>query len=62
MSEHNGNPNTDFFSLLLVAFIVMKLAHIGDVAQWSWWLVLSPLWAGLALALIVFVIFYAVRR
>ena len=29
-------------SLLGIAFIVMKLAEIGAVADWSWWWVLSP--------------------
>ena len=28
--------------LLAVAFIVLKLC---DVIEWSWWWVLSPLWA-----------------
>ncbi len=30
-----------FWSLLSVAFIVLKLC---DVIAWSWWWVLSPLW------------------
>lgn len=40
-------------SLLLVAFIVLKLTHVID---WSWWWVLSPLWIPLALivALLLF--------
>jgi hypothetical protein len=35
--------------LLAVLFIGLKLAAIGVVATWSWWLVLLPLWGGLAL-------------
>ena len=40
-------------SLLLVAFIVMKLC---GVITWSWWLVLSPLWAPIALILVILLI------
>lgn len=36
--------------LLLVAFIVLKLTK---VINWSWWWVLSPLWVGPAIVLIV---------
>ena len=31
---------------LTVAFVVLKLTGFID---WSWWLVLAPLWAGLAI-------------
>jgi hypothetical protein len=30
-----------FFTLLAVAFIVLKLTSVID---WSWWWVLAPLW------------------
>lgn len=39
-------------SLLLVAFIVLKLCHVID---WSWWWVLSPLWISAALVLVIVV-------
>jgi len=35
-------------SMLLVAFIVLKLTN---VISWSWWWVLSPLWLPLAIVL-----------
>jgi hypothetical protein len=40
-----------FTSLLLIAFIVLKLCNVID---WSWWWVLSPAWitAGIALLLL----------
>lgn len=38
-----------FFGLLAILFIGLKLAAIGPVAAWSWWWVLSPLWAPLVL-------------
>ena len=40
-------------SLLLVAFIVLKLC---GVITWSWWLVLSPLWAPIIIGLILLLI------
>ncbi len=36
--------------LLLVAFIVLKLC---GVITWSWWWVLSPLWIGFAIAVVI---------
>lgn len=35
--------------MLLVAFIVMKLAGIGEVAHWYWGWVLLTLWVRIAL-------------
>jgi len=40
-------------SVLLVVFIVLKL--VGVIA-WSWWLVLTPLWVGIALWIIIIII------
>lgn len=38
-----------FLSLLLLLFVGLKLADIGLVADWSWWLVMAPLWVPIAL-------------
>ena len=40
----------NFSSLLLLAFIVLKLCN---VITWSWWWVLSPVWIPIALGLII---------
>lgn len=40
-------------TLLLIAFIVLKLCH---VIEWSWLWVLSPLWIPLALSIIIIAI------
>lgn len=40
-------------SLLGVAFIVLKLCN---VIEWSWWWVLSPIWASILLSLSVIVL------
>lgn len=45
---------TSFSTLLQVAFIVLKLCGIID---WSWWWVMSPLWIGLSLVVLVFAVF-----
>jgi small Trp-rich protein len=37
------------FGAVFVVFLVMKLAQIGAVADWSWWWVTSPLWIGTTL-------------
>ena len=62
MSFRKGNEMSDSktasgggTSLLLVAFIVLKLT---GVIAWSWWWVLSPMWIPLALvALLLLFIF-----
>ena len=52
MKKNNVNVNIGglFSTLLLVAFIVLKLCH---VIEWSWLWVLSPLWIPLAIAIII---------
>lgn len=40
-------------SVLLIVFIVLK---VTNVINWSWGLVLLPLWIGLGIVAIVFVI------
>jgi hypothetical protein len=39
-----------FAGLLAIVFIALKL---GGVIGWSWWWVLSPLWIGYAIALLI---------
>ena len=51
MSDDNSpSGGVGFASLLAIAFIVLKLCHVID---WSWWWVLSPLWIGVFLAVVV---------
>ena len=47
----NVNIGGLFSTLLLVAFIILKLCH---VIEWAWVWVLAPLWIPLALWLIIF--------
>jgi len=51
MSENpNRSGGVSFVSLLLLLFIGLKL---GNVIGWSWWWVLAPAWAPLALVLLL---------
>lgn len=51
MSNNNSSSGgVGFSSLLLIAFIVLKLC---GVINWSWWWVLSPAWIGAGVVLIL---------
>lgn len=39
----------NLFGLLGLLLIGLKLAEVGVVATWSWWLVLLPIYGGLGL-------------
>lgn len=45
-----ASGGSGFLSLLLLAFIILKLTHVID---WSWWWVLSPFWIPLGIWLIL---------
>lgn len=50
-----------FFDVLLLINIVLKLVGVID---WSWWVVLWPLWISLAIVLgiIIFIIWYIIKK
>jgi len=47
------NSGIGFFGLLTIAFIVLKLCKVID---WSWWLVLLPMWIGFAIGIIAIIV------
>lgn len=56
MSAGNGSSGTggiSFMGALALIFITLKLTGTID---WSWWLVLAPLWVGFGLVLVLFAI------
>jgi len=53
MSSERTTISGRGYSLLLVAFIVLKLTGAID---WSWWWVLSPIWIPLALVVAVLIL------
>lgn len=44
------------FGLVFIVFLILKLAEIGQVANWSWWWVTAPLWAPLLLVIGIFIV------
>lgn len=42
-----------FLGLLFIVFLVLKLTKVID---WSWWYVSMPLWIGLAVVALVFIV------
>jgi hypothetical protein len=42
-----------FLNLLTLIFVVMKLAAVGVVATWSWWLVFLPTIIAVSIAIFI---------
>ena len=42
-------------TLLTIAFVVLKLCKVID---WSWWWVLSPLWIGVLIVILICIVAY----
>ncbi len=60
MSDSSSKSGSiGFGSLLLLLFIALKLT---GVIAWSWWWVMSPLWAPLLICLVVLLIVAAVSK
>ena len=58
MTEKQNNRGTDItLSLLLVAFVVLKLCGVID---WPWIWVLAPVWIPLAIAAVALTVIFAV--
>ncbi len=60
----NNNNNTSytglsFLDVLLVVFIALKIAK---VINWSWWLVLLPLWIQIGLVIIIMIVIYIISK
>ena len=47
-------------TIIFLIFLVMKLAKIGDVANWSWWWVTSPLWIPVLLGITIFGVIFLI--
>ena len=55
MSNSSSNYGIGFIGVLTVAFIVLKLCNVID---WSWWIVLSPIWGELIVIAIIVIAYY----
>ena len=40
--------------IIFLIFMVLKLVGIGEVANWSWWWVTSPLWIPALIGVVIF--------
>lgn len=58
MENSNLKGGSFFLEALLVAFIVLKLCGVID---WSWWVILLPLWAPIVLAIAVIAVIIIIR-
>lgn len=54
MSDNSTSGGIGFSSLLQLTFIILKLCK---VISWSWWWVLSPTWIGIALVMLICIVF-----
>jgi hypothetical protein len=50
MADKHSSGGIGFYGLLTIVFITLKLTH---VIAWSWWWVLAPMWAPLAVVLVI---------
>jgi hypothetical protein len=57
-SKSSTSSGIGFPALLGLTFIILKLCN---VIHWSWLWVLSPFWIGLAIVLIIFLLYVLVK-
>ena len=53
MSEKSKSNGLGILAVLQIVFLVLKLTGLID---WSWWLVLVPLWADIGFGLLYIII------
>jgi hypothetical protein len=56
MSENRSRSGLGLGSILFLIFLTLKLAEIGPVKNWSWWLVTAPLWGPMVVVGVFFII------
>ena len=58
-TDSKSSSGIGFTGLLTVLFIGLKLTH---VINWSWWWVISPLWIGFAVSVVVLIVTRIIPR
>ena len=53
MSEESKSSGLGILAVLQIVFLILKLTGLID---WSWWLVLVPLWTDIGLSLLYIII------
>lgn len=51
VTQNNTTVGFPVLGILGTVFVLAKVFEIGPIAEWSWWWVLAPFWAGLAIFL-----------
>lgn len=57
MANESSSSGIGFSGLLTIVFVTLKLTHYID---WSWIWVLCPLWIGLAIGIVIFILALAI--
>lgn len=64
--EKTQSAGVGLCGLTFIVFLILKLSEVGQVANWSWWWVTSPLWLPLVVVLsiiaIVFLVTYLISK
>lgn len=60
MSENNNSGGYGIGVTIFIVFLILKLCQIGQVADWSWWWVTSPLWIPFCLVFTILIIGFIV--
>ena len=58
MADKNTSSGVGFGGLLTILFIGLKL---GEIIDWSWWWVLSPIWLPIAVLLFIAALLFLVK-
>lgn len=59
MADKSSSGGIGFTGLLTIVFIVLKLTNYID---WSWWWVLSPLWIGSIILVLILLAIAIIRE
>lgn len=59
--SNNSKSGIGLCGGIFLVFLILKLAEIGVVANWSWWWVTAPLWIPFAIAIGIFLIWIIIQ-
>lgn len=61
MNKSSGSSaGIGLWGCVFIVFLIMKLAEIGVVANWSWWWVTAPLWLPITLVVCGLIIWFVI--
>lgn len=62
MHMSNKDSDLDVFDVLTIIFITLKMIGVQPVANWSWWVVLTPVWVNFAIMMLACIIMWFVSK